>query len=140
MNLDNIQRLREAVNANPHSFIMSHFYSLGYKGSEPVEEVREGFHCGTTLCVAGWCNLLRVEAEFQAQGDERKVHFGVHLSRTNEAADWLGIPRTTGDRIFHTYWPDSLPEGERLKAFNAMLDALIEGDDDPWETIRPDFD
>ena len=101
MNLENFERVKAAILANPESFHMSWFAAKDDRSP-----------CGTVGCMAGFCDWLTAidgykETLFTSSGQLRRgfINDGAELVIRN-AKQFLGISDGQADALFHTAdWP-----------------------------------
>jgi hypothetical protein len=99
MNLENFERVKAAILANPQSFHMSWF---------AAEDER--FPCGTVGCIAGFCDwLMAVDGErgtaFRADGSLKR-ELSSNDPVKNRGRRFLGITHEQAELLFYAdKWP-----------------------------------
>lgn len=98
MNVDNIRLIADLIEAEAEHFDMSSWFkSSGRRSSIWITPVTSDLQtCGTTACIAGWCNALANEQIIAAGSLVRLSKAG----DTKSAAEFLGLPYEFARSLF----------------------------------------
>jgi hypothetical protein len=96
MNTENILAVADAI--EQHTIPWLGFNMTGYKTTGPD---MTGHNCGTSACIAGWANAIRLRLS-------QNTHIVNGWCEHDEAANWLGIEAysgfgydSTADQLFY---------------------------------------
>ncbi len=143
LNIENINRVIEAIKADGKAFKM-----LNFVQSESASAVKDNYgnprqwDCGTAMCIAGWANLIRLEdagnkPKLNTGGsDPYHNEFARQFANEDRAAHWLGFDGSYEARplfyMSYNCWDgqhernqfDALPDDVRSKAGIYVLEHL----------------
>lgn len=117
VNVANIDKMIDAISKQADPIYMGTF-------------VRNNSECGTTACLAGWANILRLGE----QGKGGNYQF----DSTYDAAEWMGLEQSKANDLFYDYRADDLPDKERKAATIALLTKLRDTGEARWRDVIPD--
>lgn len=107
VNRDNINLMIEVIRAEKEPILMGTFLTRNT--------------CGTTACLAGWANVLRLDMKGKGSN--------FLYDDAEGAAKWMGISDEQASRLFYVYHADWLGHEERKTATIKLLELLRdEGD------------
>jgi hypothetical protein len=119
-NVENLNLMIEAIKKEPKAIRMGNF-------------VEKNNTCGTTACLAGWANLLRLNAvgKYVTPGK---------YSDDNAAAEWMGITPERANQLFYTFSADHLPQDQRKAVAIRVLENIRDGKGGTFEDWKLAFE
>lgn len=99
---------------------------------EPIEMgdfVDHSSACGTTACLAGWANLIRLKMVGRVPRDSAEIST---FWETDKAAEWMGITEAQAQRLFFQGGIDDLPHEQRKEKAIELLKTLRDTGDAHW--------
>lgn len=143
MNVENIQKVIEAIKADAKAFKMYNFVQNPAAPTDIYGAPME-WTCGTAMCVAGWANLIRLEETGKSPKKVKRTTDGLNefarqFSNEDAARSWLGLDMEQSDSLFYMRSDDEgygqgerervefdeLPDEVRAKAGVIVLENLI---------------
>lgn len=125
VNVENINRMIAAIEAQAKPIHMSNFILKNASENE----------CGTTACLAGWANLLRLGAVGNGHNEDDDAQLG----DAGKAATWMGISEGQAHSLFFNYDADRLADEHRKDAAIKLLTKLRDTGRAYWSDIMRNY-
>jgi hypothetical protein len=122
VNVENIDKMIAAISAQPTPIQMGDWV---VKNGES--------ECGTTACLAGWANLLRLDQLGKGLRDDWK------FDNTAAAGEWMGITPSYGYHLFFSTGADLLKPELRKAAAIELLTKIRNGEEPRWNDVLDQY-